>query len=142
MNVDKFIGDILINKFGNDKVERRNYYKLEMTKGYLQGKGKECGIMYLVDVDYDHYIDVNIYKNGDIKLKFRKDDNILAFIRLIEPKDKSILCTIDKIDDTLYAFLALVDEQQVLKSRFLDLSNHKIPTDLIRTRKIDSVLNI
>lgn len=113
--IDNYIGEKLFSRFG-DKTERRNYYKLEKTKDYLKGKGDTNGLMYLVDVDYDHYIDINIFKSGLVKMKYRMDD-----FKLI-----SVSVNLN-IEEHLEAFLALVDEHQNLKSRFTQLSNGKIP---------------
>lgn len=127
--IDNYIGEKLFSRFG-DKTERRNYYKLEKTKDYLKGKGDTNGLMYLVDVDYDHYIDINIFKSGLVKMKYRMDD-----FKLISTSTNL------NIEEHLEAFLDLVDEHQNLKSRFTQLSNGEIPQDLIRGRKINSVLS-
>ena len=127
--IDNYIGEKLFSRFG-DKTERRNYYKLEKTKDYLNGKGDTNGLMYLVDVDYDHYIDINIFKSGLVKMKYRMDD-----FKLISTSTNL------NIEEHLEAFLDLVDEHQNLKSRFTQLSKGEIPQDLIRGRKINSVLS-
>lgn len=126
--IDNYIGERLFAKFG-DKVERRNYYKLE-KEDHLKGKGDQNGLMYLVDVDYSHYIDINIFKSGLVKMSFRMDDFELM----------SLSSNLN-IEDYLHAFLFLVDEHQSLESRFKQLSNGKIPQDLIRVRKISNVLD-
>lgn len=127
--IDNHIGEKLFSRFG-DKTERRNYYKLEKTKDYLKGKGEKSGLMYLVDVDYNHYININIFKYGLVKMVYRMDD-----FKLI-----SLSVNIN-IEEHLDAFLTLVDEHQNLKSRFTKLSNGEIPKDLIRGRKINSILS-
>lgn len=128
-DIDNYIGEKLFTKFG-DKVERRNYYKLEKTKDYLKGKGDESGLMYLVAVDYSHYIDISIYKTGKVKMNFRMDDfNLIS------------LSTTDDIENKLYAFLLLIDEHQSLKERLDMLSSGQIPQDLIRSRKINNILS-
>jgi len=127
--IDNYIGEKLFSRFG-DKTERRNYYKLEKTKDYLKGKGNQNGLMYLVDIDYSHYIDINIYKTGKVKMKYRMDDfNLIS------------LSVNLNIEEHLEAFISLVDEHRNLKSRFTQLSNGEIPQDLIRGRKINSVLS-
>lgn len=128
-NIDKYIGEMLFSKFG-DKVERRDYYKLEKTKDYLKGKGEKNGLMYLVDVDYNYYIDINIYNSGLVSMKYRMDDFILIS-----------LSTSKNIKDYLYAFLSLIDEKQLFKDRCQELSSGKIPQDLIRDKKINNILN-
>ena len=131
MNIDKLVGKLLFDKFG-DKVERRDYYKLEKKHEYLKGKGKSSGLMYLVDVDYSHYIDVNIYYNEKVKLTYRKDDDDLMSLLFVSNETN--------INDALFAFISLVDEHQSLKDRLNCFSNGKIPTDLIRSKKLDSLL--
>lgn len=129
INIDNYIGENLFAKFG-DKVERRDYYKLETQKDYLKGKGERNGIMYIVDVDYNHYIDVNIYKSGLVNMRYRMDDFNLISISIK-----------DNVEDYLHAFLSLIDEQQTFKMRCQQLSDGRIPQDLIRSKKINSVLN-
>lgn len=127
--IDKYIGKALFSKFG-DKVERRDYYELEKKEEYLKGKGKTNGLMYLVDVDYDHYIDINIFKSGLVKMSFRIDD--LELISISQNKN---------IEKYLKAFLSLIDEEQSFNYRCNQISNGDIPKDLIRGEKINNVLN-
>lgn len=129
MNIDNYIGENLFAKFG-DKVERRDYYKLETQEDHLKGKGEKSGTMYLVDVDYNHYIDINIYKSGLVNMRYRMDDFNLISISIK-----------DNVEDYLHSFLSLIDEQQTFKMRCQQLSNGIIPKDLIRSKKINSVLN-
>jgi hypothetical protein len=64
-------------------------------------------------------------------MTFRKDDYKL--ISLVVDK-------VDEVEDFLQAFLSLVDENQLLKSRFDSLSHGEIPKDLIRNGKISKIL--
>jgi hypothetical protein len=118
--IDILIQKELFKKYG-DNLERRD-------EDYLVDKG---GILFLVDVDYSHYIDINLYKNGLVQMTFRKDDYKL--ISLVVDK-------VDEVEDFLQAFLSLVDENQLLKSRFDSLSHGEIPKDLIRNGKISKIL--
>jgi len=129
--IDVLIQKELRNKYG--RLERRDYYQLEKEggKSYLVGKGDKTGILFLVDVDYSHYIDINLYKNGLVKMTFRKNDYKLISLVVDE---------LDRIEDFLQAFLSLVDENQILKSRFESLSGGEIPKDLIRNGKISKIL--
>ena len=68
--VDNFINSKLKKRFGKS-LERRDYYQLEVEKDFLKGKGEKSGIMFLVDVNSSHYIDINLYKSRRC-LVFRK----------------------------------------------------------------------
>lgn len=129
LDLDNYIGEKLFTKFG-DKVERRDYYELEKTKDYLKGKGKTSGLMYLVDVDYRHYIDINIYKTGKVKMEFRMDDTALIS-----------LSTNTDIKIKLYAFLSLISDYIKLNKNFDKLSSGEIPQDIIRDKKINTLIS-
>jgi hypothetical protein len=132
--IDDLIYNKLLNKYGN-KLERRDYYKLEIEKDFLKGKGKKFGIMFLVDVSRDYYIDINLYNTGTIKMVFRFDDYSKLITLYLDIKDG-----IKRIEEVLDALLTLVDENFSLLDRFISLSNGIIPTDIIRNIKIDKII--
>lgn len=127
---DKLVHRTLKNKWGKKKVERRDYRKLVLKEPYLGNKDKECGLMFLVDVTYDLYVDINMFTDYT-KMVFRKDDYDLIVIDTRK---------FNKTDDILGTFLSLVDEYLYLEERFNKFSNGIIPTDLMRSTKIDLIL--
>jgi hypothetical protein len=133
--IDNLINKKLQKRFGKS-LERRDYYKLELKKEFLKGKGESNGIMFLVDVDYSHYIDINIYKNGLIKIVFRKDDDVLIKINVNE-----FLLQENTLEDYLDGFLSLIDEYKSTLSRFNKISSGIIPTDIKRYNVVNNILN-
>jgi hypothetical protein len=133
--IDNLINTKLRKRFGKS-LERRDYYKLELKKEFLKGKGESSGIMFLVDVDYSHYIDINIYKNGLIKMVFRKDDDVLIKINVNE-----FLLQENTLEDYLDGFLSLIDEYKSTLSRFNQISSGIIPTDIKRYNVVNNILN-
>jgi hypothetical protein len=133
--IDNLINNKLKKRFG-ESLERRDYYKLELEKESLKGKGESSGIMFLVDVDYSHYIDINIYKNGLIKMVFRKDDDVLIKINVNE-----FLLQENTLEDYLEGFLSLIDEYKSTLSRFDQISRGIIPTDIKRYNVVNNILN-
>jgi hypothetical protein len=127
--IDKLINNRLESRWG-DKLERRDYYQLEIEKEFLKGKGKTSGIMFLVDVDSSHYIDINLYKSGLIKMVFRRDD-----FELIE-----IHCNKENVNNNLNALLLLIDEYLLTMERFRQISKGNIPTDIVRYNKVNKIL--
>jgi len=129
--IDNLIQKELFNKYG-DNLERRDYYKMEKEVDYLVGKGDKFGISFLVNVDYSHYINISLYKSGLVKMVFRRDENKLINL---------VVKNIDEVEVFMKSFLQLVDENQILKSRFNSLSSGLIPNDLIRNIKISNILD-
>lgn len=135
--IDKIIYSKLKSKF-SDKLERRDYFKLEEKRPDLfKGKGNNSGIMFLVDIDDCHYIDINLLKapkwtnpsRNTVKMVLRRgDDEIIDFK------------TIDFSEDQLYAFLSLVDEYISLNDRLNKFSRGIIPEDIKRNGKIEKIL--
>lgn len=133
--LDNLIYTSLKNKW-DDKVERRDYRKLENKKPvFFKGKTKECGLMFLVDPTYDLYIDINIFEDY-VTMKFRKNDDIL--IKIDSRYHKNEFNDSDKLLD---CFLKLIDEYLCLDKRLKLFNSGTIPQDLIRESKIDSILN-
>lgn len=127
--IDKLINNRLESRWG-DKLERRDYYQLEIEKEFLKGKGKTSGIMFLVDVDSSHYIDINLYKSGLIKMVFRRGD-----FELME-----IHCNKENVDNNLNALLLLIDEYLLTMERFRQISKGNIPTDIVRYNTVNKIL--
>lgn len=133
---DKLVFNSLKNKWGK-KVERRDYRELEREKPDLfKGESKSTGLMFLVDVTYDLYVDVNLFEDY-FKLTFRKDDDNLI---KIDSRKHGINDFIGG-DKLLYIFLQLIDEYLYLEQRLNLFNSGKIPTDLVRANKIDSILS-
>lgn len=126
--IDQFINNKLKSIYG-DKLERRDYYQLETEKEFLIGKGETSGIMFLVDVDYSHYIDINIFKSGEVRFAFRKDDDKLIAYR-----------TKENIEEYLNAFLFLIEEYKFTNSLMKDLSKGIIPKSIKRNILLNNVL--
>jgi len=132
---DKLVFNSLKNKWGK-KVERRDYRELEREKpDFFKGRSKSTGLMFLVDVTYDLYVDVNLFEDY-FKLTFRKDDDNLI---KIDSRKHGINDFIGG-DKLLYIFLQLIDEYLYLEQRLNLFSSGKIPTDLERANKIDSIM--
>lgn len=129
---DKLVFTSLKNKWGN-RVERRDYRKLERKNpDFYKDKSKTAGLMFLVDVTDDLYVDVNIFENY-FTLVFRKDDD-----DLIEIDSRKHFIGGNNL---LYYFLQLIDEYLYVEQRFNLFNSGTIPTDLERANKIDSILS-
>jgi hypothetical protein len=126
--IDNLINKKLQKRFGKSLL-RRNYYKLELEKELLKGKGESSGIMFLVDVDYSHYIDVNLYKSGLVKIVFRKDDDNLINIQ-----------TYENVESYLDGVLSLIDEYTSTLQRFKQISKGIIPTDIVRYNLVNKII--
>ena len=134
---DKLVFTSLKNKWGN-RVERRDYRKLERKNpDFYKDKSKTAGLMFLVDVTDDLYVDVNIFENY-FTLTFRKDDD-----DLIEIDSRKHMGRLDFIggNNLLYYFLQLIDEYLYVEQRLKLFNSGTIPTDLERAKKIDSILS-
>ena len=135
--LDKLVFRSLKNKWGK-RVERRDYRKLEKKNpDFYKDKSKTAGLMFLVDITDDLYVDVNIFENY-LTLVFRKDDD-----DLIEIDSRKHLGRSDFIgsNNLLYYFLKLIDEYLYVEQRFNLFNSGTIPTDLLRENKIDSILS-
>ena len=132
--IDNLIGETLKERYSN-KSERRDYYKLEEqwikeNKNHRRGYGDENGIMYLVDVDYDHYIDVRILKSS-VRLTFRHDDSKLM--------DKSF--SYEKFTkDHLSFFYYAIDDFFQADSLFDKFNAGKIPQGIFRENRLKEIL--
>lgn len=131
--IDQFINNRLKSIWGN-KLERRDYYQLETEKEFLKGKGETSGIMFLVDVDYSHYIDINVFKSGEVRFVFRKDDDKLIAYRQQQGATK------ENIEEYLNAFLFLIEEYKFMKNLMDELSKGIIPKSIKRNILINNVL--
>lgn len=127
--IDKLINNRLESRWG-DKLERRDYYQLETEKEFLKGKGEKNGIMFLVDVDSSHYIDINLYKSELIRMVFRRDDFEFTEIH----------CNKENVDNNLNALLLLIDEYLLTMKRFRQISKGEIPNDIVRYNKVNKIL--
>ncbi len=135
--LDKLVFTSLKNKWGK-RVERRDYRKLEKKNPVLyKGKSSTSGLMFLVDVTYDLYVDINIFEDY-VTMKFRKDDNKLMTIDSRINHGRNGFYKGDKLLDY---FLKLIDEYLYLEERFQQINSGNIPLDLVRTNKIDSILS-
>lgn len=105
--LDVLVNNILTKKYGLSS-ERRDYRELEKKRpDMFGGYGKRNGLMYLVDVGPDLYVDINIHER-EFKMVFRKDDYKL--IRKIEDFNSP--------EKYLRYFLKLVDEYNDLNQIF------------------------
>ncbi len=145
--LDKLVFTSLKNTWG-EKVERRDYRQLEIENQYFyKNKSTKSGLMFLVDVTYDLYVDINIFEDY-ITMKFRKDDHKLMLIdsridlgyQNTEDQiyGRNRFCNCDKLLDY---FLKLIDEYLYVEERFKQINSGKIPQDLIRGNKISSILS-
>ena len=127
--LDKLVHNSLKNRW-DKKVERRDYRKLEEEDPkFYKGKAKSAGLMFLVDVTDDLYIDINIYEDY-FTMRFRKDDDTL--IRMDSRR-------FNQHDDIINIFLNLIDEYLYLEERLVQVSNGIIPNDLLRESKIEKI---
>lgn len=135
--LDNLVFTSLKNRWGK-VVERRDYRELEKENSvFYKGKTTSAGLMFLVDITYDLYIDINIFEDY-VTMKFRKDDDKLMTIdsRRSHGRNGFWNC-----DNQLDYFLKLIDEYLYLEERFKQINSGNIPTDLVRANKIDSILN-
>lgn len=135
--LDNLVFTSLKNRWGK-VVERRDYRELEKENPvFHNGKTKSAGLMFLVDITYDLYIDINIFEDY-VTMKFRKDDDKLITIDSRRHYGKNGFENSDKLLD---CFLNLIDEYLYLEERFKQINSGNIPTDLVRANKIDSILS-
>lgn len=131
--IDKLVSESLKSKF--PKTIRRDYYKLvkewkEKDPNWKGDHDKTCGIMYLTEVDYDHYIDVRIMESR-VRLTFRKDDS--------EYMDKTF--DYDKFTkEILFFFLFAIDDYFKSDTLFDKFNSGVIPTEIIREYKLENIL--
>ena len=128
------IDELLNNKLrGMWDMERRDYYKLEaedtnMFKGY----GDKSGVMYLGVVDYDHYLDINVFNTGIVRMGFRYNDDYI--IKMNSDKfDKDI-------DSIVSIFLESINDYMKLLASFEELRNGVIPTSMRRDMQLNNIL--
>lgn len=125
--IDNLIGSRLNNRFGS--TERRDYKKLENKRpDIFKGYGNKQGLMYLTTVSYDLYIDVNI--TDKVILSFRKDDDSMI----------KFYSDFENLQLNLDIFISLIDEYIYVLKRFNNFNSGIIPQDLIRTNKINQIL--
>ena len=128
--IDVFVNKTLKEKYGNH-CEGRDYRELEKRNPTrLEGYGNSSGLMYLVDVSRDTYIDINIRDNyKEISMVFRKDDNIIII--------KTIAFD-ESYKQYLLYFIKLVDEYKELMKKFNDF---RIGTRMIlRDIKLEEII--
>ena len=128
--IDVFVNKTLKEKYGNH-CERRDYRELEKRNPTrFEGYGNSSGLMYLVDVSRDTYIDINIRDNyKEISMVFRKDDNIIII--------KTIAFD-ESYKQYLLYFIKLVDEYKELMKKFNDF---RIGTRMIlRDIKLEEII--
>ncbi len=125
--IDNLIGSRLNNRFGS--TERRDYKKLENKRpDIFKGYGNKQGLMYLTTVSYHLYIDVNI--TDKVILSFRKDDDSMI----------KFYSDFENLQLNLDIFISLIDEYIYVLKRFNNFNSGIIPQDLIRTNKINQIL--
>lgn len=128
--IDKFITKTLKDKYGNS-FERRNYYNLSIEeKEYLKDT-ESFGILYIVDVTYDNYIYVNLYKEGNFRILFKEEDFSLM---------ETHYYGMDDFYKIFKCFLTLVDKYTELKISFDKISNGEIPENILRESKLKTIL--
>lgn len=133
--IDELIGNALKKKYpnssGDQTVERRDYHLLEKDNPKnFKGYGERSGVMYLVDCDWDHYIDVNILKNS-IKFTFRRDDT-----RFMEKTFKFS----DFTKNHLKFFLYAIDDYFNSDTLFDKFNAGEIPIYIHREGKLDDLI--
>jgi hypothetical protein len=135
--VDTFIENILKSKYSDNR-ERRDYWEIEKNRPIMfNGYGEKNGIMYLVDIDQDYYLDINIRENST-KMVFRKnDEKIIHSIKENEMPN-------DSIKNYINAFLSLIDEylenRYMIYNRIGLFNSGIIPSDLKRNNKINEII--
>ena len=131
-DIDKIVNDRVINMW--DNMERRDYYELEDERPeFYRNRGERNGIMYLGDVDWDHYADIHVYKDNSFKMAFRRNDTNIISIQSENFKNENI-------KTLLKLFIESIDEYLKLMNIFNSLKKGVIPTDILRNNKIDNIL--
>lgn len=130
-SIDDVVNNILTKEFGK-KSERIDYRQLELKDPKkFKGYGDKNGLTFLVDVDYDHYLYVNLYEKRDsARIVFRRDDtNIIhKYVPLI---------TLEKyLKDTL----SLIGEYQSMMYKMSKFNSSEVTIDIIRDSKIKEIL--
>lgn len=129
-DLDKLINDKLIHRWN---MERRDYYLLEKKNSkWFKDKGVKNGIMYLGEVDYNHYADVNLLNTGHIIMKFRKNDDIILSINSEKFSED--------YETLLDMFISLIEDYETLNDTFENLKRGKMPIELSRNNKLNKIL--
>lgn len=136
--IDKLVGDILYSKY-METVERRDYREIEnKSPESFRGYGEKNGIMYLVDLDNDLYIDIFLLKDS-FKMVLREDSSKIINLTT------SYSLTIPTPKDYLLSFIGLVEEHDDIMikqwKRYSSFNSGIIPIDLIRGNKIDEIIS-
>ena len=125
--IDNLIGLRLNNRFGS--TERRDYKKLENKRpDIFKGYGDRAGLMYLTEVSYELYIDVNI--TDKVILSFRRNDDSMI----------KVYSDFENLQFNLDIFISLIDEYIYILERFNNFNSGIVPQDLLRTNKIKQIL--
>lgn len=136
--IDKLVGDILYSKY-METVERRDYREIEnKSPEPFRGYGEKNGIMYLVDLDNDLYIDIFLLKDS-FKMVLREDSSKIINLTT------SYSLTIPTPKDYLLSFIGLVEEHDDIMikqwKRYSSFNSGIIPIDLVRGNKIDEIIS-
>lgn len=135
--IDNYVKSTLESRYKD--VTRRDYREIEKNDPVrFKGYGEKSGLMYLVDVDGDHYIDINICTSST-RMVFRQDDDtILNSTKRNEMVD-------DSIKNYINSFCDLIDEyfysRVALYKRIGQFNKGIIPSDLQRNNKINEIIS-
>jgi hypothetical protein len=127
--IDKFINDKLM---GTWNMERRDYYKLEESKPLMFNGYSDRGIMYLGDVDGDHYVDVNLLKDGVVRMTFRHNDERIILMNSAQFETD--------IETLLNVFLGSINDYMNLIESFEELRRGNIPINMRRNMRLNNIL--
>jgi hypothetical protein len=128
---DEFVNLTLNNKF--KKTERRDYRELEKSRpDFFKGYGNKSGLMFLVEVNYNHYIDVNLFeKTQSAKLVFRRDDYNIVY--------KNVQFYV--LEKYLTDMLLLVDEYLETIGKLKMFNQSTITKEIIRDCKLNEIVD-
>ena len=84
--------------------------------------------MYLTEVSYELYIDVNI--TDKVILSFRRNDDSMI----------KVYSDFENLQFNLDIFISLIDEYIYILERFNNFNSGIVPQDLLRTNKIKQIL--
>lgn len=135
--IDNYVNNLLKSKYRG--FERRDYRELEKNKPEpspkgFHGYGKKNGVMFLIDIDGNHYIDIRILEDS-IRVVFRQDDDDILDRKFPFFAAEFLLNEFFDTVNKYYEYSSKIDK---LTSGF---NYSKIPVEVYRDIKIDNIIH-
>lgn len=141
--IDKIVAKYLKPNFGS-YMERRDYFKIEKGNPInFKGYGQKNGLMYLIDVNDDYYLDFKIKPktndktevNGEVMIDFRKNDSSIM-------RKYYTFQTINEVEIRYFISLVIefIDMYTKWNGKVKEFTNGKLSADFKRIDYVETVL--